>query len=45
VLYAPAGRLQVVLRFTINAAQKVSAIDVIAAPDRLRRLRVAVLPD
>jgi RNA polymerase sigma-70 factor (ECF subfamily) len=45
VVYAPAGRLQIVLTFTVNAARKITAINVIADPDRLRRLRLAVLPD
>ena len=45
ILWAPAGRLQVVLTLTVSAARKITAIDVIADPDRLRRLRLAVLPD
>jgi RNA polymerase sigma factor (sigma-70 family) len=45
IVFAPAGRLQVVLALTVNAARRVTAIDVIADPDRLRRLRLAVLPD
>jgi RNA polymerase sigma-70 factor (ECF subfamily) len=45
VVYAPAGRLQIVLTFTVGPARKISAIDVIADPDRLRRLRLAVLPE
>jgi len=45
VLFAPAGRLQTVLTFTISPARRVTAIDVIADPDRLRRLRLALLPD
>ena len=45
VLFAPAGRLQVVLGFTVSAARRITAIDVIADPERLRRLRLAVLPD
>jgi RNA polymerase sigma-70 factor (ECF subfamily) len=45
VVYAPAGRLQVVLAFTVSPARLVTAIDVIADPGRLRRLRLAVLPD
>jgi RNA polymerase sigma factor (sigma-70 family) len=45
VVYAPAGRLQTVLTFKVNTARKITAIDVIADPDRLRRLRLAVLPD
>jgi RNA polymerase sigma-70 factor, ECF subfamily len=45
VVFAPAGRLRVVLAFTVSPARRITAIDVIADPDRLRRLRLAVLPD
>jgi RNA polymerase sigma-70 factor, ECF subfamily len=45
VVFAPAGRLQVILAFTVGTAGKIEAIDVIGDPDRLRRLTVAVLPD
>jgi RNA polymerase sigma factor (sigma-70 family) len=45
IVWAPAGRLQVVLTFTVSPASKITAIDVIADPERLQRLRLAVLPD
>ena len=45
IVFAPAGRLQVVLVLTVSAARRITAIEVIANPDRLRRLRLAVLPD
>src|SRR5215467_1829834 len=45
VVFAPAGRLQAVLAFTVSPGCKITAIDVIADPDRLRRLRLALLPD
>jgi RNA polymerase sigma-70 factor, ECF subfamily len=45
IIWAPAGRLQVVLTLTVSAARKITAIDIIADPDRLHRLRLAVLPD
>jgi RNA polymerase sigma factor (sigma-70 family) len=45
IVFAPAGRLQVVLALTVSAAARITAIEVIADPDRLRRLRLAVLPD
>jgi RNA polymerase sigma-70 factor, ECF subfamily len=45
IVFAPAGRLQVVLAFTVGATGQITAIDVIADPDRLRRLRLAVLQD
>ena len=45
VVFAPAGHLQIVLALTVSAARRITAIDVIADPARLRRLRLAVLPD
>jgi len=45
VVYAPAGRLRTALMFRVNAARKITGIEVIADPDRLRRLRLAVLPE
>jgi RNA polymerase sigma-70 factor, ECF subfamily len=45
IVFAPAGRLEVVLILTANAARKVTHIEVIADPDRLQRLRLALLPD
>jgi len=45
IVYAPAGRLQVALVFTVSTARRITAIDVIADPNRLRRLQLAVLPD
>jgi RNA polymerase sigma factor (sigma-70 family) len=44
IIFAPAGRLQVVLALTVSAARRITAIDVMADPGRLRRLRLAVLP-
>jgi RNA polymerase sigma factor (sigma-70 family) len=44
IVFAPAGRLQVVLALTSRGRQ-ITAIDVIADPDRLARLDLAVLPD
>ncbi len=45
IVFAPAGRLQVVLTFEVSAERRITAIEVIADPDRLRRLRLALLPD
>jgi RNA polymerase sigma factor (sigma-70 family) len=45
IVFAPAGHLRVVLALTISDARQITAIDVIADPDRLGRLRLAVLPD
>jgi RNA polymerase sigma-70 factor, ECF subfamily len=43
VVFAPAGHLRIVLAFTVSPARKITAIDVIADPGRLRRLRLTVL--
>jgi RNA polymerase sigma factor (sigma-70 family) len=45
IVLARAGRLQIVLALTVSTTSRITAIDVIADPDRLRRLRLAVLPD
>ena len=45
LVFAPAGRLQVVLKLAVSAERKITAMDVIADPDRLRGLRLAILPD
>jgi RNA polymerase sigma factor (sigma-70 family) len=45
IVWAPAGRLQVALALTVSPERRITAIDVIADPGRLRRLRLAVLPD
>jgi RNA polymerase sigma-70 factor (ECF subfamily) len=45
IVFAPAGHLRSVLALTVSDARQITAIDVIADPDRLRRLRLAVLPD
>jgi RNA polymerase sigma factor (sigma-70 family) len=45
IVYAPAGHLRVVLALTVSDARRITTIDVIADPDRLRRLRLAMLPD
>jgi RNA polymerase sigma factor (sigma-70 family) len=44
IVFAPAGRLEVVLVLTVNAERKVTGINVMADPDRLRRLGLALLP-
>ena len=44
IVYAPAGHLQIVLALTVSPERRITAIDVIGDPDRLRRLRLAVLP-
>ena len=45
IVFAPGGRLQAVLALTVGSAGLVTGIDVIADPDRLRRVQIAVLPD
>jgi RNA polymerase sigma-70 factor (ECF subfamily) len=45
IVFAPVGHLRVVLAFTVNEARRITAIDVIADPDRLRGLNLALLPD
>jgi RNA polymerase sigma factor (sigma-70 family) len=44
IVYAPGGRLQLVLAFTVSSAKKITSIDVIADPARLHRIEMAVLP-
>jgi RNA polymerase sigma factor (sigma-70 family) len=44
IVFAPAGRLRVVLALTVSEARQITAIDVIADPDRLRQLRLSLLP-
>jgi RNA polymerase sigma factor (sigma-70 family) len=43
IVYAPAGRLQIVLALGVSTEYKITTIDVIADRDRLRGLHVAVL--
>jgi RNA polymerase sigma-70 factor (ECF subfamily) len=45
IVFAPGGRLQVVLILTVSPARRITAIEVIADPDRLRQLRLALLPE
>ncbi len=45
IAFAPAGRLRAVLRFTIGDQGRITAIEVIGEPARLRRLRLALVPD
>jgi RNA polymerase sigma-70 factor (ECF subfamily) len=43
IVYAPGGRLQIVLAFTVSGAKKITSIDVIADPANLRRIHVTML--
>jgi RNA polymerase sigma factor (sigma-70 family) len=44
IVFAPGGRLQAVLALTVSPARRITAIDIIGDPGRLRQLRLAVLP-
>jgi RNA polymerase sigma factor (sigma-70 family) len=45
IVYAPAGRLQLVLLFTVSAHRRITGIDIVGAPDRLHRMRFSLLPE
>jgi RNA polymerase sigma-70 factor (ECF subfamily) len=45
IVFAPAGHLRIVLALTVGEDRRITGIDVIADPDRLQRLRLALLPD
>jgi RNA polymerase sigma-70 factor (ECF subfamily) len=45
ILYAPAGRLQIVLAFTISIESKITEINITANPHTLRRMQLAMLPE
>jgi RNA polymerase sigma factor (sigma-70 family) len=45
ILFAPAGHLRIALALSVSDARRITGIDVIADPGRLRRLRLALLPD
>ncbi len=45
VVFAPAGRLEVVVKLTVSDDRKITVMDVIADQVRLRGLRLAVLPE
>ena len=45
IVFAPGGQLRVVLKLTVSPERKITVMDIIADPDRLRRLRLAVLPE
>jgi RNA polymerase sigma-70 factor (ECF subfamily) len=44
IVFAPGGHLQVVVKLTVNAESMITVMEVIADPDRLRGLQLAVLP-
>jgi hypothetical protein len=45
IVYAPGGRLQIVLEFTVSAESKITAISVTANPANLRTMELAMLPE
>jgi RNA polymerase sigma factor (sigma-70 family) len=45
IVYAPGGRLEIVLLLTATPQHTIAAIDIMADPARLRELRIAVLPE
>ena len=45
VVWAPGGHLQLVLKFTVSPASRITAIDIVGDPENLRQLSIAVLPD
>jgi RNA polymerase sigma-70 factor (ECF subfamily) len=45
IVYAPAGRLQIVLAFAVSAESKITKITVTANPGTLRRMQLAMLPE
>jgi RNA polymerase sigma-70 factor, ECF subfamily len=45
IVYAPAGKLRLVLLFTVSTRGRVTRIDIVGAPDRLHRMRFSLLPE
>ena len=45
IVYAPVGRLQLVLLFTVSAQLRIRRIDVVGDPERLARMRFALVPE
>jgi RNA polymerase sigma factor (sigma-70 family) len=45
IVYAPAGHLQLVLLPTVSADRKITRLDILGDPDRLRQMQFALLPD
>jgi RNA polymerase sigma factor (sigma-70 family) len=45
IVYAPGGRLQIVLELTVSAESKITAISVTANPATLSRMQLAMLPE
>ena len=45
IVFAPGGHLEVVVKLTVSAERMITVMEVIADPDRLRGLQLAVLPE
>jgi RNA polymerase sigma-70 factor (ECF subfamily) len=45
IVFAPAGQLQIVVKLTVSTEGRITGMDIVADPDKLRGLQLAVLPD
>jgi RNA polymerase sigma-70 factor (ECF subfamily) len=45
IVFAPAGHLQIVVKLAVNAAGRITAMDIIADQGKLQDLQLAILPD
>lgn len=45
IVFAPGGHLQIVVKLAVSPERMITAMEVIADPDRLRGLQLAVLPE
>jgi len=45
IVFAPGGHLQIVVKLTVSSERMITAMEVIADPDRLRGLQLAMLPE
>jgi RNA polymerase sigma-70 factor, ECF subfamily len=45
IVFAPGGHLQIVVKLTVSPERMITVMEVIADPDRLRGLQLAVLPE
>jgi RNA polymerase sigma-70 factor (ECF subfamily) len=45
IVFAPGGHLEIVVKLTVSAERMITVMEVIADPDRLRGLQLAVLPE
>ncbi|MDR2983855.1 MAG: sigma-70 family RNA polymerase sigma factor [Nocardiopsaceae bacterium] len=45
IVFAPAGQLQIVVKLTVSTKGRITGMDIVADPDKLRGLQLAMLPD